>query len=487
MSARRIVPCLLGAALLIPASAACALAAPSSVPTAQSNPTLGSTSVDGVFAPDSYLYRRLPDSTPVAKDSRSLIASLYKQGEERWGSPGRPRLTINTDRYTAPLLVARNTDPVQDIRLWNCFGQAAGWDTELGKQLRGHRFPRNITPDQSTDANVAIYNRDDGTLIELYRTRRASDGVWEACWGGVTDARTSDGTFKAPHGAAASGLAMWGFTIRHEELVNGRIDHVIGMGIPKIKKGVVSWPANRTDGRVDGTEFAMGQMLRLPGDLDLDRLKLSPVARTVAEAAQRYGIIITDTSGALSLYGEHILGLPEHSYKDVFRGRDIGEEFAGDRARGEDPFPLDKLVALPVDYGKNGVAQSGATSPAPAPTNPPKPREKDQQPPTGGYGRTAVSGSVVALQGTAQDDVGVAYVSVGIRNESSRKWLQPDGEWGSNFRLVEVPSTAKGEASMSWTGTFTLPAGEYGITLAVHDTSGNPSIEPRPWQVVKVR
>lgn len=324
------------------------------VAAAATGPSGRGTSVEGVFAPDSPFYRPLPDDTPVAPDSDALIASLNQQAIDFFGSPGQPNVTINTDNYTAPLYVTSTDDPQHDIRPWNCQGKDEGWDVELAEMWRGRHLPPDLQPDTSSDGNVSIYNVDTGTVVELWQTRLGEDGVWEACWGGVIeDASQSPGSFPVPYGAAAGGMAIWAYTIRHDELLEGEINHVIGMGIPKIKEGVISWPAVRSDGRVDGAEIAMGQLLRLPADFDLGELNLSPAARTIAQAAQDYGIIITDTSGAVALAGEHKLGLADNRYEEIFRGRWSVQEMAGNPALGEDPFPLQELVALPVDYGKD--------------------------------------------------------------------------------------------------------------------------------------
>lgn len=340
-----------------------------------------------VFHPESPFFRRLPDETPVAVDSDALIASLRRQAIENFGSPGRPNLTINTHNYTAPLIVADEDDPAHDIRPWNCQDKEEGWDTELSEMLAQVHIPDGMQPDGSSDGNVSIYNEDTGRLIELWRTRQADDGTWEACWGGeIEHAATSMGSFPVPYGASAGGLAMWGYTIRHQDLLDGEIKHVIGVGIPEIKQGVISSPAVRTDGRVDGTALAMGQMLRLPADLDLDSLTLSPTARMIAQAAQDYGLIVTDTSGAVALAGEHGSGLEDDRYDEIFRGREPYEEMSGDPSRGEDPFPLDALVALPVDYE------------VPVTPEPPRPSEATTPPTTDRASETATSAPPASAQ-----------------------------------------------------------------------------------------
>lgn len=330
-----------------------ACASPALAGDATSEPPDGhrDNSVEGIFAPGSPWYQKLPDDTPIDPNSEVLIESLHEQAEEYFGSPGDPNLTINTKSFTAPLWVSTNADPVYDIQAWNCQDKPAGWEGPLVEQLEDVHLPAGFVPDESTDANVSIFNEDTDRLVEMWRARQTPEGGWEACWGGeIQDAGTSDGTFEVPYGASAGGMALAAYTIRHDELLDGKIEHIVGIGIPRTKEGVFSWPANRTDGRTQGTELAMGQMLRLPADFDLDSLTLSPAARTLAEAAQDYGLIVADTSGAVAFAAEHEFSVADNKYDTIFRGRGSHAELAGDPARGEDPFPLERLVALPMDY-----------------------------------------------------------------------------------------------------------------------------------------
>lgn len=373
------------------------------------------TSVEGVFSYDSPFYRALPDDTPVAEDSEALVASLYQQGVDHYGMPDSPSLTINVYQWTAPLFVADTADPQHDIRPWNCQNKDPGWDVELAQMLRGVHLPPEFVPDDTSDGNVSVYNPDTGQLVELWQARQAPDGAWEACWGGtIEDASQSQGSFPVPYGAAAGGLAMWGYTIRQQELLDGDINHVVGLGIPKVKRDVISWPAVRTDGRAEGSELAMGQMLRLPARFDLDSLNLSPSARAVAQAAQDYGIIVTDTSGALAFAGEHVSGLDDVRYAEIFRGRYSVEEMAGDPARGEDPFPLDQLVALPVDFGKDLVVPAPAPAPAPEPepAEQPEPEATPQSSPDVPAPSLATAGT--GAEGAGTQGLGLSWWTVGV-------------------------------------------------------------------------
>lgn len=326
-----------------------------------------------VFASDSPFYQKLPNSTPAATNSAALVSSLKSQAHQYYGTATTPNIAINTERFSTPLYVARNSDPVSDITAWNCQNQAPSILSHLSSQLKGVHIPTDMQPDPSNDGSVAIYNPDSRELVELWRARK-NDGKWEACWGGrIAETSKSSGVFSKNFGLSASGIAKWATVIRHDELQRGRIDHVVGLAIPHTKKDSVSWPAVRTDGRVGGTELSIGQMLRLPAGLDIDAMKLSPVAKTIAKAAQEYGVIITDTSGAVSFAAENPIAMAADNYSSIFRARGSWSEMAGDKSKGEVAFPIDKLVVLPLNYRAPTNVGTPPTMPSPAPSASAKP------------------------------------------------------------------------------------------------------------------
>jgi hypothetical protein len=91
-----------------------------------------------------------------------------------------------------------------------------------------------------------------------------------------------------------------------DELRRGRIDHALALALPFPRAGVYAWPAQRSDG-TDPSPRAIpeGARLRIDPRLDLARLELPRQTRMMAEAAQRYGMIVRDRTGhAIAFYGE---------------------------------------------------------------------------------------------------------------------------------------------------------------------------------------
>ena len=324
-----------------------------------------------VLSTASPFYQKLPDGTPSAADSGALVSSLNSQAHAFYGTATDANVAVNTVKYTPPMYVARTSDPLYDVTAWSCQASTSMYANLLNEKLQDINIPVDAVPDPTDDGSMTIYNPDTKDLVELWKARKV-DGKWQACWGGrLNDADKSIGVFDGTYGASASGMAMWATTIRAQELSQGRIDHVVGLSIPYTKAGSYSWPATRTDGWKSGSELSIGQMLRLPASLDIDAMKLSPTARTIAKAAQEYGIIITDTGGAVAFAAENAVGLSSNPYPEIFRGRWSFQEMMANASLGEQAFPLDKLVALPMDYRVPVAAATTPTvTPTPTPTAP---------------------------------------------------------------------------------------------------------------------
>lgn len=108
----------------------------------------------------------------------------------------------------------------------------------------------------------------------------------------------------APRGTVtASGLSMLAGMVRYDEVATGRIDHVLTMVSPVIRRGPSVWPASGSDGQsLDPSAPPMGTWLRLRSDVDISHL--GPQARTVAQAMKDHGVVINDTGPFTSINGE---------------------------------------------------------------------------------------------------------------------------------------------------------------------------------------
>jgi hypothetical protein len=137
-------------------------------------------------------------------------------------------------------------------------------------------------------------------------------GQWHASWGGriqhvsldpgyYRDISDGHGGFseQASWGVTASSLPVVGGLITLSDLASGYIDHAIAIMVPQAAKGVFTFPAQRTDGvSTAPNAIPEGARFRLPPDLNLSALQMPPITRMIAEAAQKYGFIVNDQTGA---------------------------------------------------------------------------------------------------------------------------------------------------------------------------------------------
>jgi hypothetical protein len=158
----------------------------------------------------------------------------------------------------------------------------------------------------------------------------------------------SDGVFPAPYGLSASGLSYLGGAIKAHELQSGVIDHVIAVNLVETTIGKQVAPANRNDGKSSSAiAIPEGTRFRLDPSIDVTKLDLSPVAVTVARALQRYGMVVTDTAGAVVLMAEDAqpflaAGEP-NPYEALFAGTPSYSVLDG--------MPWSRLHVVPPDWG----------------------------------------------------------------------------------------------------------------------------------------
>ncbi|MEJ5914126.1 hypothetical protein [Pseudokineococcus sp. 1T1Z-3] len=285
----------------------------------------------------------------TAADSEELVDNLVAQVEERWGGVAAFNVVrYGTSTWTAPWWVVRH-----DVRFDDCQGRG---DVPEGLYDGMAHFadvpiPSDAVPSPGRDNQLTVYAPSTDQLWELWRARRDAEG-WSACWGGrIDDVSTSLGAFDGAAGASASGLAVSGGALTLEEASTGEVGHALSLAVPDVAAPPrLSWPAQRSDGTdTSGDAIPMGQRFRLPVDVDVDALGLHPVAEAVARAAQTYGVVVTDTSGAVSVsadLGEETVvgpGAPD-PWREVLDGTPAYAVLEG--------FPWDQLEALPQDWGE---------------------------------------------------------------------------------------------------------------------------------------
>ena len=314
----------------------------SAIAHAQSTPALPAR----VFSPASFWYKPLPPDAPIHVNSEQFVREFLRQKKSYYGT-----VSINTLKYASPVYIADQTTQRVTVRPWDC--QKKGYiDRNLSEQWKSVPIPSYAQPADGTDSEMTVYDPAADTIWEFWVARK-TDGAWEACWGGKMDrASGSSGIWPLPYGTTATGLPFLGGQLSIDELTNKKIDHVMGISLVDTEKwSIFSWPANRSDGfnpKGEKDRIPEGIRFRLDPAVDVDNLKMHPVGKAIARAAQVYGFVVWDKAGAITLRAENPKGVTSRGLPDPIR-----TIFGGTPAYAIlEGFPWDRLQFLPMDYGK---------------------------------------------------------------------------------------------------------------------------------------
>lgn len=270
-----------------------------------------------------------PSSTAIIGAFDGVVAGEQHAGNGPW---------VNTTSYSFPVYTVPANQATVPVKLVGPAVNAA-----LSAAWRAVPLPGNAAPAVGTDANLVVWQPSTERLWEFHRLAHGPAG-WQAEWGGAMQNVASSSGAYGSHawrgaqpwwGASASSLSIVGGLISLEDLQRGQINHALAMAVPDVRAGVYSLPAQRTDGRSsDPLALPEGARLRLNPKLDLPSLHLPRFTMLIAEAAQRYGIYVTDWSSIVEFYAQD----PTPTGSNPYAG--AGGYFEGKR-------PSELLAAFP--------------------------------------------------------------------------------------------------------------------------------------------
>jgi hypothetical protein len=200
---------------------------------------------------------------------------------------------------------------------WSGPTGSSGYNIYRGADVQHLQLIQTIAHQTTQFADAANTWTDDGSFTSSgigppTTNTAATPGQWHAQWGGrMLHVSADPGYYRnvsdplggfdeyAGWGATASSLPVAAGLITLADLASGQIDHALAMLVPRAKAGIFYCPAQRTDGS-DSSPDAIpeGAHFRLDPTLDLSKLQMPPVTRMIAEAAQKYGLIVNDQTGA---------------------------------------------------------------------------------------------------------------------------------------------------------------------------------------------
>jgi hypothetical protein len=278
------------------------------------------------FSSSSFWNVPLPVDAPVDPSSAAVVGAFDEEIADEEQAKTGP--WINTTSYSVPVYTVPAGQPTVSVQLENHTPDAA-----LSSAWNAVPLPPDAQPAIGTDADLAVWQPSTDRLWEFWRLVHEADG-WHASWGGAMQNASSDQGVYGPEawpgakpwwGVSASSLSLVGGQISLEDLQHGEINHALSMGIPNTRADVYASPAHRDDGKsTNPLSPPEGAHLRLNPNLNLAALHLPKLTLMIAEAAQRYGIFITDTAGTATFYAQDPLPTGTNPYtgpKGYFEGR----------------------------------------------------------------------------------------------------------------------------------------------------------------------
>ncbi len=298
------------------------------------------------FSPTSFWNSAVDRPLALDPDSAALAGALAAEVRRELDAGEGP--SISTTSYGVPVYTVPADQPTVRVALRSPTPAPA-----LQAAFDAVPLPPDARASQGTDANLVVYQPARDRLWEFWRLRRGPEGP-EASWGGaMRHVSTNPGVYGPQAwpgaqpwwGSSASSLSIAGGLIRLEDLRRGYVNHALALAVPAVRAGVYSLPARRSDGQSeDPLALPEGAHLRLDPELDLASLKMPPLTRLIAEAAQRYGIFVRDGAGVVHFFGEDpVTVAPENPYAGMsgyFEGRYPGQLLAS--------FPWENLQVLPL-------------------------------------------------------------------------------------------------------------------------------------------
>ena len=242
-----------------------------------------------------------PFHTTVARHKQNGATILPSSDmTSLWNQGGVSDQDLSPTSYMFPVYIAANADPTKTI---SCTGY--GHCNADGMSIH---VPSGATPEPHSDGHIAIIDQTIGFEFDGYACSVSSTAV-NCTWGGKYaiggNGITNSGS-DAVHGGYAAGL----MDITAQELLNGHIDHALGLNTKCLNNPTV-YPADQNNA---GTDSACGgsnpphygnlvHLLWTPSQISAS--PYSAECKTVLTAFATYGAYLYDTGNpGLSLVAQ---------------------------------------------------------------------------------------------------------------------------------------------------------------------------------------
>jgi hypothetical protein len=234
--------------------------------------------------PGTNVWNARVDSLPVRSDSATLVATI--------GATRRFHMDFGSYAgYGIPYQVVGSSTPRRTVTF-----DYAG-ESDPGP----YPIPDAPLIEGGSDGHLLTLDADTCTLYELYSVRQTAAGGWRAGSGAVFDLSSNALRPDGWTSADAAGLPMLPGLVRYDEVAAGVIAHALRFTAPQTRATHI-YPARHDASSLTGSQYPpMGLRVRLKASANL--AGLSPAARVIAVALQRYGMILADNGSSWYVSG----------------------------------------------------------------------------------------------------------------------------------------------------------------------------------------
>jgi hypothetical protein len=266
------------------------------------------------FAPDSIWNLPVRSDAPLASNSAGYVSYLAQ-------SVNTSGAWLNTTNCGMPEYWADANTPTVSVTL----NHPSYEDPALIRAWSAVPMPAGAQPASCGDQNFAVLQQQPNGSIkewEFWKASKSASGAWTAEWGGAMNNVLTDRGIASPlewtdptaptytartstygWNVTASSISMLAGVITNSDLASGHINHALALAVHAAASGKWLWPAQRTDGgsTVAGA-LPEGAHLRLNPSVNIAALHLSPLMTMIAEAAQKYGIVVRDQTYSSNVF-----------------------------------------------------------------------------------------------------------------------------------------------------------------------------------------
>ncbi|MDO5051719.1 MAG: hypothetical protein Q4E05_02365 [Pseudoclavibacter sp.] len=320
---------------------------------------------------------------PLAAESARMAAWMGEHSPTPWYPPGSkkpfgPATALNRSvagTHPIPVYIIDSADPGCPVAQMRVGAVHGGGAADLEIVSGALPWPEHCEPAGNQDRGLAIWDRRTGIMREWFFVERTGPRAWKAATGGYSIARpglaglaeTNPGTqLLRGSNAVCCMHNPLGF-IGADEIRRGRIAHALAFTSANFARGLApSWPAKMSDGKAPSEQAPFspvhGQWARVSAEVDPEHdpdtgRPYRPLTRLLIRAAQRYGLVGTDTNTWC-----HAFNAESGQEARALSGTDPWED-GGELARILDPqdpdrafdvrdFPWHRTEWAPVDWGR---------------------------------------------------------------------------------------------------------------------------------------